>query len=342
MHQMEAFLQAIAENPQDDELRLVFADWLEEQGATARAEFIRAQVELARLPRDAPHRPRLEARAQALLAAHERAWGGELATLASGWEFQRGFIVGVTLKARDFLAHGDRLFESAPLLRRLGLRAARALIEPLAHCPLLARLEALDLAGNRLGGAEAVALFASPHLDGLRELDLGHNRIGATLDQVLAVLPRLPALSRLCLAANGLEGDQAVALAGCADLGRLTVLELAGNRLAGVDFHRGWLDVHQGGSWALANSPHLAGLRRLDLSDNYIGDYGTENLATSPHLEGLRELLLEENGVWERGALALAVPGRLPGLEMLSLRGNDVGAAARRALRNRFGSRVVL
>ena len=35
------FLAAIRENPDDDAVRLIFADWLEDQGDTDRAEFIR-------------------------------------------------------------------------------------------------------------------------------------------------------------------------------------------------------------------------------------------------------------------------------------------------------------
>ena len=45
----EAFLRDILEAPEDDGPRLVYADWLEENGQATRAEFIRLQVELARL-----------------------------------------------------------------------------------------------------------------------------------------------------------------------------------------------------------------------------------------------------------------------------------------------------
>jgi uncharacterized protein (TIGR02996 family) len=48
MNEREAFLLAICENPDDDTPRLVFADWLQEHGDEARAEFIRVQIELAR------------------------------------------------------------------------------------------------------------------------------------------------------------------------------------------------------------------------------------------------------------------------------------------------------
>ncbi|MCI0700590.1 MAG: TIGR02996 domain-containing protein [Planctomycetia bacterium] len=66
MNEREALLKAICENPDDDTPRLVFADWLQENGDEARAEFIRAQIELARGVENA----RLKDREEALLATH--------------------------------------------------------------------------------------------------------------------------------------------------------------------------------------------------------------------------------------------------------------------------------
>ena len=51
-----AFLDAILAHPDDDGPRLVYADWLDEQGQAARAEFIRVQCELARLGEADPRR----------------------------------------------------------------------------------------------------------------------------------------------------------------------------------------------------------------------------------------------------------------------------------------------
>src|SRR3954463_15201453 len=48
----EAFVQAILADPEDDTPRLVFADWLDEHGQHARAEFIRLQCRLAAAPED--------------------------------------------------------------------------------------------------------------------------------------------------------------------------------------------------------------------------------------------------------------------------------------------------
>src|SRR5437868_6707171 len=58
----EAFVQAIIADPDDDAPRLIYADWLDEQGESERAEFIRVQVALARMDEDDERRPELEAR----------------------------------------------------------------------------------------------------------------------------------------------------------------------------------------------------------------------------------------------------------------------------------------
>ena len=44
-----SFLEAILAAPDDDAIRLVYADWLDDHGQPEYAEFIRVQVESARL-----------------------------------------------------------------------------------------------------------------------------------------------------------------------------------------------------------------------------------------------------------------------------------------------------
>lgn len=48
VEQFRRILEAIRAEPQADDLRLIAADWFEEHGNLARAEFIRVQLELAR------------------------------------------------------------------------------------------------------------------------------------------------------------------------------------------------------------------------------------------------------------------------------------------------------
>ncbi len=77
MTEEEAFLEDIRSAPEDDAPRLVYADWLEDHPSPlteGRAEFIRLQCALARLPIDHPNRPSLAAREAQLLQEHDDTW----------------------------------------------------------------------------------------------------------------------------------------------------------------------------------------------------------------------------------------------------------------------------
>jgi uncharacterized protein (TIGR02996 family) len=89
------FLRSIWDDPEDDAPRLVYADWLDDRGEAARAEFIRTQVRLARLAPDDPARPGLEQRERQLLTDHADAWLGPLASPRLHWQFRRGFVEGL-------------------------------------------------------------------------------------------------------------------------------------------------------------------------------------------------------------------------------------------------------
>ena len=56
MNYRAAFIESICAAPHDDAPRLVFADWLEDQGQADRADFVRCQVRLAGVG-DTCHRP---------------------------------------------------------------------------------------------------------------------------------------------------------------------------------------------------------------------------------------------------------------------------------------------
>jgi uncharacterized protein (TIGR02996 family) len=63
----EALFQNICAEPFDDAPRLIYADWLDEQGEAERAEFIRVQCALARMSADDEQAPALRQRQKALL-----------------------------------------------------------------------------------------------------------------------------------------------------------------------------------------------------------------------------------------------------------------------------------
>src|SRR5215203_2415404 len=99
MSDESALLAAILANPDEDTPRLVYADWLQENGQPERAEFIRLQIERERLT---PADPRFAtaARREGILFAHNKSrWllALQLMMPGSALKFRRGFVEDLTV-----------------------------------------------------------------------------------------------------------------------------------------------------------------------------------------------------------------------------------------------------
>jgi uncharacterized protein (TIGR02996 family) len=354
----DAFLQAIIEAPDDEGLRLVYADWLEEQGRPERAEFIRVQCRLARLPARHPQRARLREREKKLLAEGQQEWLGQLHGLTGQWEFRDGFPEKAIIAADNLLKHADALFGRLPLrelfindirkrhtpqllrlpylsrLRWLRLGAAglgrersAELVGGLVSSPSVAGLQELHLDCCPIGVNGVQSLVASPHLR-LRVLNLQMNRLGNEGGQILASWPGLTTLEVLHLQLSSLGDAGLAALAASPYLGHLTELLLPYNQLGNT------------GAAALAACPRLAGLGILDLHYNQIGAAGASALAASPHLADLKILRLNNNNIRAEGARALAESPYLKGITELAVFANYLQDESKALLKKRFGRRV--
>ena len=106
MSERAAFVSAILDNPADDTVRLVFADWLEEHGEPERAEFIRCQIEAANLPALQRAKSKPHKRAKALLRKYDQAWRTALGLPSAEGEsegkYERGFLAGDTIAIHKF------------------------------------------------------------------------------------------------------------------------------------------------------------------------------------------------------------------------------------------------
>lgn len=291
------FLRAVSAAPDDDLPRLVYADWLDEAGddsGRARAELIRAQCELERDPRPA-RRKELNARVRRLLEAHAEAWLRPFRATKHypAPRFRRGFPEAVRMSASNFLHAGDRLFRELPTLRAARFPDASNEVGGrgrLAASPHLARLAELDLhdmcncGGCRIGD-ELRELFASPHAANLTALNVAGNRLGGADVGVLAASPHLDRLRSLDLAANLVGSSGARALAESPRLAGLRALNLRIN------------NVGPEGGRRLARSPLAARLTHLDLSRNRLDDSVARAFAAADRPEPWRLLDLRENGI---------------------------------------------
>jgi len=118
MSDREAFLRTIVENPDDDVSRLVFADWLEENGEPERAAFVRIQCELASLLSDDERREECELNALRLYRGNREKWLKELPKLVGvKWgKFDRGFVSEIgPITPTAFGRNVERMFAVTPL-----------------------------------------------------------------------------------------------------------------------------------------------------------------------------------------------------------------------------------
>ncbi len=183
-----ALLAGVVAAPDDDLPRLVYADWLDENGDPARAEFIRLQCWIAERERTAPV-PDADPdrrREGELLNDHERDWWDERPavrgverTWDAGW--WRGFP-GLQVKSAVTLARSAaRLLAAGPVesvnIWDRNRRGSDGGLAALLDAPVVERVRVLNLSSYGYNHEQMAALgklFASPRLGRLRGLVMRH------------------------------------------------------------------------------------------------------------------------------------------------------------------------
>jgi len=109
-----ALLAAIVANPKEDAPRLVYADWLDENGQPERAEFIRVQIELAKIPD-----PPVDTTAGLRAAARKQ----QLAALLAWKSEWRGRYYDLRARQQQLLADPHNFVDWTPSVMHTGSRA---------------------------------------------------------------------------------------------------------------------------------------------------------------------------------------------------------------------------
>jgi uncharacterized protein (TIGR02996 family) len=335
-----SFLAAIAADPDDNEIRLVFADWLSEQG-DARGELMRLQCEEASLSPDDPRSQVLCQQAAELRSQHAATLHGHLPDGVQV-DFERGLLV--VRSAPHVLAdgHGAKWWRRyRPWTCRLALRGLEnaAGLRLAVSRGILARVSVLDLESSGLSdrGLKAMTglsdlrvlllrftqvtdagLRSLLSLEGLQELDLGDCR--QLTDEGMDTVGRLLQLKQLRLQRTRVTDMGLRALAGLQGLEELdltyTVISDAGlAALSGMERLR----VLRLCSPALTGAgltalPRPGCLSELDLDGCHrVNDKGLVGLIG---LESIEKLALRATSVTDEG---LEVPARLPRLRQVDL-----------------------
>lgn len=256
------FLAEIVANPRDLTPRLIYADWLEENG-DPRGEFIRIQCELAEPSDDYDRRERLDNRQDELRRMYERDWTAPIRDKVTGWSFRCGFVESVEVTAEDFLKHEDQITGFAPI-RRLTLLRAEGQLPNVMERRLIPHLEAFRVERSILLQSDTAAIrktrFPNLHMIHFVECNL--------TDQTFEPLLQLKTdqLRDADFSINKLRNASAAAIADSLVFSGLTELNLMAN------------EIRQKGAIALARSSGLNNLQYLDIRGNKVDLKGMEPL----------------------------------------------------------------
>ena len=334
----------------DDDARLVYADWLEQQGDLPRADLIRAQCEVARQPRWERGAALAAWEAAALLAVHGARFRDELPALPGiEWtDFERGFPA--TVRVRDARALRDQAgaIAAAGSVYRVELRDfdESDVAWPERGLPWL---RALRLSSHERHVVHAIrSLISMPSeleiigLGDYHELDWlevrtghvplrrlrveGNHTVGRRFAEQLAVWKGATSLERLELGTAFVDYDsgyfadptlraEGARVLAAARFSRLTALDLDRQRIGGE------------GLAELARA--LPALRELSVRACEIADVSCfERSEGAP----LAHLDLSENDLRAEGVRTLVRAPRLAALESLVLETCELGPEAVPAL----------
>ena len=144
----DALLAAVIANPDDDGARLVYADWLVEQG-DVRGELIRVQCELAS-PDLAPDRSAaLRAREQEILASAGKGMRAAVETFAERATIQRGLVEHVEIRVVKLAKYGAELVAKHPICALCVIVASPEEFARLGTLPFLARIPELQIEARK-------------------------------------------------------------------------------------------------------------------------------------------------------------------------------------------------
>jgi uncharacterized protein (TIGR02996 family) len=331
----ESFLQAIIERPDDDAIRLVYADWLEEHNQPERAEFIRVQIERARLPEDHARQAGLFARELRLLAEHGAEWRAGPPILKSA-RFRRGFIEYVEGNAEELAEQMLDAFQHAPLrdMCVAGWSSSEGLVT-LSDLPELARIGSIRVAEwdpatgeeNLQAEFEAMlsdapefgALLGSRHLRNVTALSLSAVLSRVHLQDILRH-KSLSGLRKLRLGV-GLSADGIAS-----ELAEIPDLPLESLQVdPGLDCRH---SLSMQGLQRLVNSGHWRRLRSLDVGVSP-SNHQWLRFGEALELSNLRTLRLREGegtGVGVASFLSLTDASSWGHLESLGLDGIYLGS----------------
>jgi len=234
LSQHEAFLRAIFDAPEDDTPRLVYADFLQENGEEDRAEFIRLGCEGARLAEDHPRRIDLQADMNAIVRKYT------MHAADARWPWERSSVRGFPEPFGPIHLHGYSL-EDVQSLRWSVVRRSPEWY----GCK-----SAKFMQPSRLGSEQIDVFLSLPFTQQVTAWDLSGEvrEVGGGVSGEAETFALIDVIQQPTITNAGVE-----TLARHRGARRITALDLRNNNL------------DNDAARALVKSPYLDNLKRLDL-----------------------------------------------------------------------------
>jgi len=319
MSDRAALLAAVCANPDDDTTRLVFADWLEENGEGKRAAYIRAAVELHRrenadTPAAAFYQFLNESSLVTLESADCVALDAELSSLFAMIEAQKAARMSLLAKAEGLprirgvrFCSNDRGFYNTIFLKNTAMFLANA-AEIFRAAPIS------GVIFSQMTPEDARDFIASGYLSRLRRLELDAAEPLAV--RIIGDHPDAAGITHLRLVPSLKAHEQGEQLGAGKHWTGVTHLGLGNLELGNEDPDECVIQ--------LLRRPQFRRLQHLILHGNELNDESAEFIA-SAGLKELRSLNLRINNIRNAGAEALARSKLLPSLRYLDISMNYFG-----------------
>jgi len=276
--EIEDFVQTIIDEPDNDNHRLVLADFLEERG-DPRAEMIRLQFQLKEMDRSDSKRAKLRTRELKLLRTH-----GGFGSIPKGVKIRQwhgGFIDEIELTLARFMSLGDEIFSSSPV-RSVILTANTKRFKKMLNLKFLPKLQRVIFKNNHLPDEELAEFLKLPALKNIRELSVRNQDSGNLIVETICEMPHFENLDALEVSGMSVDDNAALAITNSTTLGPLTSLQL-GQAITEI------------GTEAIAKCQNLGNLKFLELHGRF-GFVGIEHLHDSTFRETLESTELLFNG----------------------------------------------
>jgi uncharacterized protein (TIGR02996 family) len=365
MTEGDALRHAVVADPDDDTPRLIYADWLDENGQPDRAAFIRAQVESARAEPFSPRSRTANDLANRILESHRVGWTQHLNShCVEPPRFHRGFVEHVAVEPISIVSALEAILDTEPVR---SLRVIRTDYEggwislmPVFEAPRLRQIRQIELTSP--GGfihEEYTALIESPNLASVKRLSLRGNPIQPSWLEEMLNSAAFPELTGLDIAENTNLGPgllnalnrashrelrhldasgvvftsselQKVLASRCLEHIEELRLGFAGRGEPGPLFH---LDI----GWVIPWKQLLI----LELGGQRLGDDAVWAITSQDEACGLRWLGLSKNELSSE-AVRLLIKSKYLKLNYLDVRGNGFSPNEIAALQARFPDALVV